>query len=102
MPAAPKSLIDMHCHVFNATDLPAITFINTVVRERFGQDPDGIMPGVGLLMEFVAGNAPRAADELADLRGKPRPPVTEEPDIGEIRKVALLLGSTCSVFRVAT
>jgi len=100
MPAAPKSLIDMQCHVFNATDLPAITFINTVVRERFGQDPDGIMPGVGLLMEFVAGNAPRAADELADLRGKPRPPsdfdtnggggegfvfppVTEEPDIGE-------------------
>lgn len=72
--AVPKSLIDMHCHVFNATDLPAITFINTVVRERYGQDPDGLMPGLGLLIQVLAGQAPRAGDELADLRGKPRPP----------------------------
>jgi amidohydrolase family protein len=74
MAALPKALIDVHCHVFNATDLPAITFINTVVRERYGQDPDGLMPGIGFLIDVLAGNAPRAADELADLQGKPRPP----------------------------
>ncbi len=75
MPATlPKAIIDMHCHVFNATDLPAIKFINNVFRERYGQEPDGVMPGAGLLLEFVAGHAPRAGDELADFLGKKRPP----------------------------
>jgi predicted TIM-barrel fold metal-dependent hydrolase len=69
-PAAkiPTALIDMHCHVFNAADLPASPFIYRVIRERYNADPDGLVLGLGAILAALAGNAPTAADELDDIR----------------------------------
>lgn len=70
----PIALIDMHCHVFNATDLPASQFIYRVVRQRYNADPDGLVLGLGAILSALAGNAPTPVDELADIaRGRPSP-----------------------------
>ena len=63
----PNALIDMHCHVFNAADLPASPFIYRVVRERYSADPDGLVAGLGAILTALAGNAPTAAAELNDI-----------------------------------
>lgn len=68
--AIPTPLIDMHCHVFNASDLPAIPFIYRVVRQRFNADPDGLVLGLGAIIDLLVGNAPTAAEELDDIRHK--------------------------------
>ena len=73
-PAAkiPTALIDMHCHVFNATDLPASQFIYRVVRQRYNADPDGLVVGLGAILSLLDGNAPTPVDELADIQqGRP-------------------------------
>ena len=68
----PTTLIDMHCHVFNATDLPASEFIYRVVRQRYNADPDGLVLGLGAILSLLAGNAPTPVNELADIqKGKP-------------------------------
>jgi predicted TIM-barrel fold metal-dependent hydrolase len=63
----PNALIDLHCHVFNATDLPVSEFIFRVVRQRYNADPDGLVLGLGAILSALAGNAPTAAAELADI-----------------------------------
>jgi predicted TIM-barrel fold metal-dependent hydrolase len=64
---APAALIDMHCHVFNASDLPASNFLRRVITESYGADADAGTLGLGMLIAAVVGNAPIAADELADI-----------------------------------
>jgi len=72
--AIPTALIDLHCHVFNATDLPVSEFIYRVVRQRYNADPDGLVLGLGAILDLLAGNAPTAVDELADIgQGQPTP-----------------------------
>ena len=63
----PQSLIDMHCHVFNGSDLPAINFIRRVITQAYSADPDAISFGLGLFISLVAGRAPTAETELADI-----------------------------------
>jgi hypothetical protein len=70
----PPTIIDAHCHVFNASDLPTISFIRIVVRERYNASGNALDLLVGLITSVLTGNAPRAADELADIEGRQRPP----------------------------
>jgi predicted TIM-barrel fold metal-dependent hydrolase len=63
----PEMLIDMHCHVFNASDLPASTFIRRVVTKSFSAEPDALALLIGGVVSVLAGNAPTAAAELADI-----------------------------------
>src|SRR5882757_4534745 len=44
-PSQPQ-LIDAHCHVFNATDLPARRFLKIVIGERYP------VQGVGRLLDL--------------------------------------------------
>jgi predicted TIM-barrel fold metal-dependent hydrolase len=68
----PTALIDMHCHVFNASDLPATTFLYRVATERHSGDPDVTALLIGLIVSLLEGNAPTAAEELDDIRhGRP-------------------------------
>lgn len=70
----PASLIDMHCHVFNASDLPASNFLRRVITESHSASADAGTLGIGTLISLVVGNAPTAAAELADIaRGHPTP-----------------------------
>jgi predicted TIM-barrel fold metal-dependent hydrolase len=64
----PTTLIDMHCHVFNASDLPATTFLYRVATERHSTDPDVTAVLIGLVVSLLEGNAPTAAQELDDIR----------------------------------
>jgi len=64
----PATLIDMHCHVFNAADLPAGQFIFRVVEQRFSQPPDALIVGIAALLSLLGGSAPTAAQELADIK----------------------------------
>lgn len=75
----PPAIIDAHCHIFNATDLPALSFIRLVVRERYGESGDFADLVIGFLAEILTGNAPRAGDELADIEGRRRPPLDVGP-----------------------
>ena len=75
----PRALIDMHCHVFNASDLPVVSFIRLVVRHRYGSSGTATDLLIGYLAEILTGNAPRAGDELADLKGEDRPPIETFP-----------------------
>jgi predicted TIM-barrel fold metal-dependent hydrolase len=78
--AAKKKLIDVHCHLFNATDLPARRFIKIVVLEHY--PPQGVehildLQREDLLDRFIdfwlgvagASRAPTARDELDALDG---------------------------------
>jgi hypothetical protein len=64
----PSALIDMHCHVFNSTDLPTIRFIDRAYRKRYEHDADFLSLLVGLYKEITLGNAPTATRELADIK----------------------------------
>ena len=64
----PATLIDMHCHVFNAADLPAAQFIYRVVEQRFSQNPDALIVGIALLLTALGGSAPTPVQELADIK----------------------------------
>jgi hypothetical protein len=63
----PQTLIDMHCHVFNASDLPTPTFIRRVVTKSFSAEPDALAVLIGGVVDALVGSAPTAADELADI-----------------------------------
>lgn len=64
----PATVIDMHCHVFNASDLPGSTFIRRVVTKSFSAEPDALALLIGGIISVLAGGAPTAADELDDLK----------------------------------
>jgi len=66
-PEIPKTVIDMHCHVFNASDLPGSTFIRRVVTKSFSAQPDALALLIGGVISLLSGRAPKAADELADI-----------------------------------
>jgi Amidohydrolase len=75
----PAALIDMHCHVFNAMDLPAKAFIDHAFRRRYEQDGDFATLMVGLFEEITLGNAPTAAEELAAIKAG-TPPDDDDDD----------------------
>lgn len=65
--AIPEALVDMHCHVFNASDLPCSTFIRRVVTKSYSAEPDALALLIGGVISVLADNAPTAAGELADI-----------------------------------
>ena len=67
VPRIPATFIDMHCHVFNAAELPAAQFIYRVVEQRFSKDPDALIVGIALILSALGGGAPTPAEELADI-----------------------------------
>lgn len=81
-PLAPKgtSLIDVHCHIFNGSDLPAVRFVKIVVLEHYPKqaikaldidDPDAL-DGLIALFIWIVGEtkAPSADDEIKVLDGQ--------------------------------
>lgn len=92
----PRSLIDVHCHTFNVTDLPAIRFIRRVLLSDFAKDREiGPRSGVedldfidaliGLFRLILVPGAPSAITELRRLssRGSIGRSVPDDPDIEE-------------------
>jgi hypothetical protein len=84
-PAARISgLVDIHCHVFNGSDIPTVRFIKIVAMEHYPrqaakldiEDPDALDGLIALLTAILGRTrAPSASDELALLggAGAPRP-----------------------------
>lgn len=81
-PMAPKgtALVDIHCHLFNSSDLPTVRFIKIVVLEHYPKDaiktldiddPDAL-DGLIALFTWIVGRtrAPSAKDEVKVLAGK--------------------------------
>lgn len=81
-PMAPKGtgLVDIHCHLFNSSDLPTVRFIKIVVLEHYPKDaiktldiddPDAL-DGLIELFTWIVGRtrAPSAKDELKVLAGE--------------------------------
>jgi predicted TIM-barrel fold metal-dependent hydrolase len=79
-PPARPQLIDAHCHVFNATDLPARRFLKIVIADRYPAqgaarllelDRQDVVDHLIDLMMFIVGEgeAPTAAAEIAVLQG---------------------------------
>ena len=80
-PSAPGEgvpLVDAHCHVFNASDLPTTRFLRQVVFEDFPKqsaarilavrDPDVTDEFIALLLKLLGtGSAPTADEEIAFL-----------------------------------
>ena len=58
---SPKTLIDMHCHVFNAADLPAVPFIYRVVADRFSANPDALIVRLAAMVTALAGGIASSA-----------------------------------------
>ena len=77
-PGSP-SAIDVHCHVFNARDLPISGFVDHVILHDGQTSPAWVLD---LLESILRGGAPTADEELAMLKGPPRPPpsAAEERD----------------------
>lgn len=79
-PGTSHLLIDAHCHVFNASDLPATRFLRQVVFEDFPKqaydvmrvrDPDVTDRFIELILSLLASNkAPDAEEEIAYLKGQ--------------------------------
>lgn len=78
-PAAKISgLVDIHCHLFNGSDIPAVRFIKIVALEHYPRqaarldidDPDALDGLIALLTAILGRNrAPSATEEIALLRG---------------------------------
>jgi predicted TIM-barrel fold metal-dependent hydrolase len=80
--AVPKRrLVDAHCHIFNASDLPVQNFISIVFAKQYEPTSPGEHPDAGRrafidalvkLLEKITGDdrAPTAAHELAVLEGR--------------------------------
>lgn len=86
---AANLIADIHCHVFNATDLPIISFIHVVIRERYPrqrgvavriEDPDWLDALVGFLVDLIAGNAPTARAEANSFAGRKAGAFRDEGD----------------------
>jgi predicted TIM-barrel fold metal-dependent hydrolase len=76
-PAAPHiaNVVDVHCHIFNGSDLPSVRFMKIVVLQHYPKqsvrtlditDPDAV-DGLLALLTFILGRtrAPTAAQEVA-------------------------------------
>lgn len=81
-PAPGTAVIDAHCHVFNASDLPIRGFVQRVIlgdeEDQVVLPPEeevaaeAVLPWLAaVLADFLAGAAPSARRELAALRGEP-------------------------------
>lgn len=77
-PARITGLVDIHCHVFNGSDIPAVRFIKIVALEHYPRqaakldidDPDALDGLVALLTAILGRTrAPSATEEIALLRG---------------------------------
>ena len=79
-PPAGTALADIHCHVFNGSDLPTIRFIKIVVLGHYPKqaiktldidDPD-VVDGLIALFTWIVGRtrAPSADDEIRVLDGQ--------------------------------
>ncbi len=78
VPGEGVPLVDAHCHVFNASDLPTTRFLRQVVFEDFPKqsaarilavrDPDVTDEFIALLLKLLGtGSAPTADEEIAFL-----------------------------------
>jgi predicted TIM-barrel fold metal-dependent hydrolase len=95
-PAAARRFIDVHCHFFNAADLPVRGFIQRVVLEDFA--PTRSLPTriaaashsvwsgfVAILIDFfLQTRTPTALDELRCLRDGPACRGIEEPSVRSV------------------
>lgn len=85
--AASSAIIDAHCHIFNADDLPVRQFLEKVVI-RSNPDFDAYRTDYGNAIQFLvrfATNwineiAPNAGEELTSLRSNPTRPQPRTPD----------------------
>ncbi len=65
--------VDVHCHVFNASDLPVRGFLQRVVFEDYGEQatdfalPSPLAALIAVLVDFLQVGVPSAEEELADL-----------------------------------
>ena len=83
VPGKGTPIIDAHCHVFNASDLPTSRFLRQVVFEDYPRegfrtmgirDPDAIDVAIQLALRLLGANtAPDADQEIAVLTNKARP-----------------------------
>ena len=67
-------LVDVHCHVFNASDLPVRGFVQRVVlgdeedQVALGPEARAVLPWIGaILIELLGGGAKTADEELAEM-----------------------------------
>lgn len=90
LPGTAQSIIDAHCHVFNASDLPAARFLRQVVIRDFPKqsamrtfeirDPDVTDRFIELILTLLGvDKAPTAKEEIAFLRGVPGSRARREP-----------------------
>lgn len=95
----PEPLIDVHCHLFNESDLPAVRFIKIVFAglhrpgSRLGgvEDPDLLDGLIWLFARVFAGKGPTATAEIRRLQGRsddgasvdPASDAAIERDLGE-------------------
>lgn len=73
----PMNAVDVHCHIFNAADLPVKGFIQRVVFEDYEEQAVFSLPAnqaalalpwfAAVLVKFVLHSAPTADEELEDL-----------------------------------
>lgn len=94
-PTAPKGtgLVDIHCHLFNSSDLPTVRFIKIVVLEHYPkdaiktlsiEDPDAL-DGLIALFTWIVGRtkAPSAEDEIKALKGEQINMVNSDDKVNE-------------------
>ena len=80
------NLIDVHCHLFNGTDLPVATFLTRLVLPTYDpktcplgpkpgfrssgtiEDPDLVEALIAKIVDWLLGNTPTACEELASLK----------------------------------
>ncbi|PDS69870.1 amidohydrolase family protein [Rhizobium phaseoli] len=97
-PGKGQLLIDAHCHVFNASDLPTTRFLRQVVFENYPEqsfstmgvwDPDAIDVAIELALRLLGTNkAPDADQEIGVLTNKLQPKETAA-NRDEARKAAI-------------
>lgn len=83
IPGSGTPIIDAHCHLFNASDLPTARFLRQVVFEDYPKegfrtmgvwDPDAVDVAIELALRLLGTNtAPDADQEIRLLTNKARP-----------------------------
>lgn len=108
--ATPRCLIDVHCHIFNARDVPTTDFVLNVAAREHGAG--GLIAAFGaVLVAILSKPAPTVGEELRRL-GSARSPDTVVLTDGQFRShvsdslaelnAAAAVGPTASILRAPT
>src|SRR5436309_12962178 len=100
LPIKVTSFVDVHCHIFNAADVPAAAFIVNVAAREYGFEDYKYL--VAFFVALLAGGAPTPQEEAQKLGGRNFAGLAPSPELSDAEFEAKVLTSLNALASGAT